>query len=127
MKKTILLFSVSVLFLNRFFFFIDEYKRLSNERVTDLYLETVCDTIDFKKVGRHGQICSDLQQRLSSTIFLQVVQSVVNDTLGVYKHVTLKGAVTFFVFISIIIMLSNFQKRLFKDDDHLPMIKTKIS
>jgi len=112
---------------NRILFLVDEYNRLAAERETDQYMAHICDDVDYKKMGRHSAMCSELHRRLSTGVFLHALRSVTDDTIN--REVTVSGIVTVFTGLSIVMMLSNLQQRYvkFNMDDNLPQHKMKSS
>lgn len=111
---------------NRILFLADEYNRLSAERETDQYMAHICDDVDYKKMGRHSAMCSELHQRLSTGTFFHALRSVTDDTIN--REVTVTGIVTVFTGLSIVMMLSNLQQRYvkFNMDGSLPQHKMKL-
>jgi len=122
------IFLVTVLGIsNRVLFLADEYNRLAAERETDQYMSAICDDVDYKKMGRHSIMCSELHQRLSTGVFLHALRSVTDDTIN--REVTVTGIVTVFTGLSIVMMLSNLQQRYVKfnvDVSGLPQHKMKL-
>ena len=110
---------------NRLLFAVDEYKRLSMERQTDNYMKNVCDSMDYKKIGRHSIMCTELNHRLASSVIIHVLRSVIDDTLN--REVTIQGIVSTFIGILIVIMISNLQQRYIKFtvNESLPIINQK--
>lgn len=123
---SVLLLSVIVI-ANRLLFLIDEYHRLAAERETDLYMAHICNDIDYRKMGRHSAMCSELDQRLSTGVLLHALRSVIDDTIN--REVTVSGIVTVFTGLSIVMMISNLQQRYvkFNNDDRLPQHKMKLN
>ena len=124
--KNLSIFSIilmTIILFNRFFFAIDEYKRISVERETDIYMQKICDTMDYKKIGRHSILCSQLNHRLSSPLIIHVSKSVVDDTLN--REFTFQGILSIFLIFSTIMMISKIQYKLFHDPYNLPIIKKK--
>lgn len=78
-----------ILGANRILFGLEEYKRLSLERETDIYMYDMCNTIDYRKIGRHASLCVDLEHRLMSGVLHHTLKYVVDDTL--YRETTLQG------------------------------------
>ena len=74
---------------NRLLFGMEEYKRLAIERNNDYHMYSMCEQVDYKKIGRHAQLCADLEHRLQSSIFFHTTKAVVDDTL--YREATLHG------------------------------------
>lgn len=112
---------------NRLLFLADEYNRLSVERDTDLYMSHICDDMDYKKMGRHSSMCAELEQRLSTGVFLQALRSVTDDSIN--REITVSGIVTVFTGLSIVMMISNLQQRYvkFNMEDSLPSHKVKLN
>lgn len=109
---------LTLIFINRALFVMDEHSRLSAERTTDLYMSQVCSTVDYKKLGRHANLCSELEKRLKVSVTFSALRNCVNDV--VYSEVTVKGIFTVFAGLSIILMLSNLQQRYLWVDRGLP-------
>lgn len=103
---------LSIFGLNRFMFAKDEYYRLSQELSSDIEMQKVCDGMDFKKIGRHSSLCTDIDMRLSSSLFMQVIKSVVNDTI--HQDISVHGIVTVFIGLSIVTMISNIHSKYVK-------------
>ena len=112
---------------NRFLFFLDEYKRLSNERDTDVYMGAICNDMDYRTMGRHATMCSELEPRLATPVLFQAFRSIIDDTVN--REVTVQGIVTTFIGLSIVMMLSNLQHRYVKlsAGDSLPIQKIKLT
>ena len=94
---------------------MDEYKRLSVERETDLYMSKICDTMDYRKIGRHATMCSELDHRLSTSVIIHVLRQVVNDTLN--REISIQGILSTFLGLSIVMMISTLQSRYIKFTD----------
>lgn len=89
MIRTVFAVIAFVCLANRALFGMEEYKRLAIERNNDLHMYSMCEQVDYKKIGRHAQLCADLERRLQSSIFFLTTKEVVDDTL--YREATLKG------------------------------------
>ena len=109
--------------MNRLLYAVEEYERLSTERSTDKYMKTVCDSVDYKQIGRHVELCAGINHRLSNSVVFHVLKSVVDDT--VHQDVTVAGIVSTFAGMLIIMMISNLQHRYvkFSSSDTLPTKK----
>jgi hypothetical protein len=118
-KSAFLLFSV-VCLANRVLFGVEEYMRLSLERSTDLYMYAMCEQVDYKKIGRHAQLCADLEHRLSNGIMFHTVKAVVDDTL--YREATLQSIAQLGLMIILVILGSSMYGRYVKHtvDYNLP-------
>lgn len=111
---------------NRALFAMEEFKRLSIERATDIYMNDVCQQIDYKRIGRHASICADIQHRLSNSLMFHVSKSVVNNTL--YQEATLYGIVQMGLLLCILMMVSTLHGRYVKTRDiSLPTITKKLN
>lgn len=121
------IFSVFIVLIlcNRCLFAFEEYKRLTLEHATDLYMFQVCLQVDYKKIGRHAIVCSDLEKRLSSSVWFHVAKSVVNDTL--YQEATLYGIVQLALVLMLVLVGNGIHTRYIKQRDHqLPTINKAI-
>lgn len=121
--KVAVALGTSLFAMNRILYAVEEYERLSTERATDKYMKTVCDSVDYKQIGRHVELCAGINHRLSNSVVFHVLKSVVDDT--VHQDVTVAGIVSTFVGILIIMMISNLQHRYvkFNTPDTLPTKK----
>jgi hypothetical protein len=110
--KIAVVFVITIFSLNRFMFAKDEYYRLSQETSSDIEMQKVCDGMDFKKIGRHASLCTDIDMRLSSSLLMQVLKSVVNDTI--HQDISIHGILTVFIGLSIVTMISNIHSKYVK-------------
>lgn len=74
---------------NRLLFAVEEFKRLALERETDVNMFSMCQQVDYKKIGRHATLCAELEHRLTNGIMFHTIKAVVDDTL--YREATLMG------------------------------------
>lgn len=109
----------TLLVCNRLLFALEEYNRLSLEHATDLYMYKVCTTVDYKKIGRHAAVCSDLERRLSSPVIFHVAKSVVNNTL--YQEATIYGIIQIGLVLMLVLVGVGIHSRYVKQRElHLP-------
>lgn len=106
--------------LNRGLFSLEEYKRFSAERATDMYMKNVCDQIDYRLIGRHAAICSEIDHRLSMHIVFHVCKSVVNDTI--YREITPFTIFKSFVVLSFFKLFGTLQRR-YSGAQNLPLFQ----
>jgi hypothetical protein len=126
MLKTVFVVIALVCFANRALFGMEEYKRLAIERNNDLHMYSMCEQVDYKKIGRHAQLCADLERRLQSSIFFHTTKAVVDDTL--YREATLNGIAQTGLVIILLCLGSTVYNRYVKlPADHfgLPQVQTK--
>lgn len=126
MLRTLFAIIAFVCLANRALFGIEEYKRLAIERNNDLHMYSMCEQVDYKKIGRHAQLCADLEHRLQSSIFFHTTKAVVDDTL--YREATLNGIAQTGLGIILLCLGSTVYNRYVKlPADHygLPQVQTK--
>lgn len=74
-------FLVFAVVLNRALLLYETMHKLDFERENDAYvLIHVCHRVDYRRIGRHAQICDDIEQRLSYSSWAQALQFVIEDT-----------------------------------------------
>jgi len=123
--RVIFLFFVIVFGMNRFCLFAEHYQRLTMERQNDLYVFAMCNQLDYKKIGRHANLCSDLERRLKHSVIFETTKTVIDDTL--YREVSVTGLLYGCLLLLVSIMIGNVYNKYVRIVDYnLPTIQQKL-
>jgi hypothetical protein len=114
---------ICIFLVNRAMVLSESYKKASIERVEDLNLQSICETVDRKRLGRHTQLCLEVDRRLASSIVFGAVKELVDDTL--YRELRLDVALQF-CGMMVIAVVSGWLHSKYLRSTYDPQLPTKI-